>query len=79
MLKQLAAAAFLSATAFFGDAFANPALIEPPPAPRATRLRFEIGMAKEVSSAPVSGRLFVVLGSTNSPEPRLAIGRTGMD
>ncbi len=79
MLKQLAAAVFLSATAFLGGAFANPALVEPPPAPRATSLRFEVGLAKEVSSAPVDGRLFVVLGSTNSPEPRLAIGRTGMD
>lgn len=58
---------------------ANPALIDPPPAPRATALAFEVAGARELFGTPLSGRLFVVLGTEKSPEPRTTIGNTGME
>ena len=43
--------------------------------PRAEPLRFEV----TTNFGPASGRLFVVISSSNRPEPRLRMGETGMD
>jgi hypothetical protein len=40
---------------------------------------FEVRLAPALTNAPASGRLFVILSRTNSPEPRLAVGRSGRD
>src|SRR5438128_11369079 len=42
-------------------------------------LRFEVSVAPGLINAPQNGRLFVVIGSREQPEPRTTIGRTGMD
>jgi hypothetical protein len=42
-------------------------------------LRFEVTIAPGLTGAPQSGRLFVVMSSKSLPEPRLTIGRTGLD
>ncbi len=42
-------------------------------------LRFEVSRAPGLTAAPEDGRLFVILGRTNQPEPRLALGRPGLD
>lgn len=46
---------------------------------QATSLRFEVGIADKLVSAPQTGRLFVILGRDENPEPRLLLGRTGPD
>src|SRR5262249_2823201 len=42
--------------------------------PRAEPLRFEV----TTNFGPASGRLFIILSSSNRPEPRLRVGETGM-
>ncbi|MEK6301298.1 MAG: alpha/beta hydrolase-fold protein [Acidobacteriota bacterium] len=42
-------------------------------------LRFEVTVAQGLISTPLSGRLFVVMSRTSQPEPRFAIGQTGLD
>ncbi len=49
-----------------------------PEPPRETGLRFEVTMAKGLLKDATDGRLFVVLGQRGQPEPRRAIGQTGM-
>lgn len=49
-----------------------------PPPPRAG-LRFEVTLGAALAQAPVTGRLFVVAARSDAKEPRLGIGRTGMD
>src|SRR5438045_3848814 len=41
--------------------------------------RFEVSVKKGLTPESQAGRLFVVLGQTNNPEPRLTLGRTGPD
>ncbi len=45
----------------------------------ATDLRFEVGMAEKLVSTPQTGRLLIILGRNEKPEPRLLVGRTGPD
>ncbi len=45
----------------------------------ATTLRFEVGIQEGLVSTPQTGRLLVILGRTEKPEPRLLLGRTGPD
>jgi hypothetical protein len=52
---------------------AGPSAAQPSP------LRFEVRLAPELGLGPQTGRLFVVLAQSAEPEPRLTIGRTGMD
>jgi S-formylglutathione hydrolase FrmB len=40
---------------------------------------FEVSLGKGLNPPNQNGRLFIILGSTNDPEPRLALGRTGLD
>lgn len=56
----------------------NPALEDPPSPPRPTRLRFEVRAAPGLMDAPAAGRLLLVLGRTNHPEPWQGISDTGM-
>ncbi len=42
-------------------------------------LRFEVSVAPGLFAGSQNGRLFVILGSRETPEPRTTIGRTGMD
>jgi S-formylglutathione hydrolase FrmB len=42
-------------------------------------LRFEVTVAQGLISTPVGGRLFVVMSRASQPEPRFAIGQTGLD
>jgi hypothetical protein len=44
-----------------------------------TGLRFEVTVAPGLLPAPRDGRVLVVLGRTEQPEPRLGIGTTGME
>jgi hypothetical protein len=47
--------------------------------PESARIRFEVDAAPGLLTAPVDGRLFVVLARKPQPEPRTTIGRTGTD
>ena len=47
--------------------------------PSPARLQFEVTIRKELAAPAKDGRMFVVLATTNNPEPRLTIGRTGLD
>jgi hypothetical protein len=42
-------------------------------------LRFEVRVAPGLLSSPQDGRLFIVLGRASAPEPRMMLGRTGVD
>jgi hypothetical protein len=44
-----------------------------------TPLEFEVSMVEGLVAGPQNGRLFVILNPQNRPEPRLAVGETGMD
>ena len=46
---------------------------------RTAALRFEVTVAQGLIASPQNGRLFLVMGPKNQPEPRLTIGRTGLD
>ena len=41
--------------------------------------QFEVTIGKAPAAAAKDGRLFVILAQTNNPEPRLTLGRTGLD
>jgi len=41
--------------------------------------QFEVTIGKSMTSPAKDGRMFVILARTNNPEPRLALGRTGLD
>jgi hypothetical protein len=43
------------------------------------RLRFEILLPKSMASSPQEGRLFVVMSTRSTGEPRFSIGRTGLN
>ena len=48
--------------------------------PRPTALRFEVTIAPDLAGGQArAGRLLVVLGPPDGGEPRLSVGRTGMD
>ena len=44
----------------------------------AQALKFEVTVSSQLSPQPVDGRLFVILGKSERPEPRQGAGRTGM-
>ncbi|HEU4388259.1 MAG TPA: alpha/beta hydrolase-fold protein [Blastocatellia bacterium] len=46
---------------------------------RGASLRFEVTVAPDLLSGPTDGRLFVVMSRSERPEPRTAIGETGLD
>src|ERR1044072_3383215 len=46
---------------------------------KATSMKFEITAHAGLLDKPQNGRLFIILGKTPQLEPRLLIGRTGMD
>ncbi len=46
---------------------------------RAPALRFEVGMAAGLIPGSEDGRLLVMIGRRSRPEPRLAVGRPGLD
>jgi hypothetical protein len=52
---------------------------QPGPRPAPADLRFEVTLDPLSASGPQSGRLFVVISRDERPEPRLRIGRTGLD
>ena len=41
--------------------------------------RFEVAIDKALGTVAKDGRLFVILAPTNNPEPRIALGRTGLN
>ncbi|MDB6111880.1 MAG: esterase, partial [Pedosphaera sp.] len=43
------------------------------------RLRFEVSLTNGLLSTPQTGRLLVVIGRKDTPEPRLTVSRTGPD
>ena len=47
--------------------------------PASPPLHFEITIRNGFITEPVNGRLFVILSQTNNPEPRLALGKTGLN
>lgn len=55
-------------------AYANPALDPALVPPGSARLRFEVRTQPGLLAAPAEGRLLVILGRTNTPEPRSRIG-----
>jgi S-formylglutathione hydrolase FrmB len=40
---------------------------------------FEVTLANDLHLAPQNGRLFIILSPTNRPDPRMQLGRTGID
>jgi hypothetical protein len=51
-----------------------------PAAPSApVPFRFEVSINRGLITEPQTGRLFVILSQTNNPEPRMTLGRTGVD
>ena len=50
----------------------------PPGTPGETSLRFEISFSAEISSEPLTGRMFLAIARTDDPEPRLQVGRYGV-
>ncbi len=46
---------------------------------KANSLRFEITVAAGLLEKPQNGRLFMIIGKASQPEPRMMVGRTGMD
>ncbi|MFO1461897.1 MAG: alpha/beta hydrolase-fold protein [Verrucomicrobiota bacterium] len=57
----------------------NPALEAPGTPPSPTRLRFEVTAAPGLLSGSADGRLLVILGRTNTPEPRQSVGDIARD
>jgi len=47
--------------------------------PNPASFQFEVTVKKDLATAAKDGRLFVILARTNNPEPRLTLGRTGLD
>jgi hypothetical protein len=41
--------------------------------------RFEVTVKQGLAASPKDGRLFIILGRTQNPEPRRALGQTGRD
>ena len=72
----LAASALLSATGAQAQINAGMPIIIPGPSGKAL-VRFEITVPAAVRAEPITGRAYVVLSSTNAPEPRLQINRVG--
>ena len=60
-------------------ALAAPTMTQAHDPPAATTLRFEVTRAAALADGPRDGRLFVVLGRRDRPEPRLGVGQTGLD
>ena len=54
-------------------------LMAPAKAPASSPLHFGITIKRSLLTEPINGRLFVILGRTNNPEPRLTLGKTGPD
>ncbi|HSE98879.1 MAG TPA: alpha/beta hydrolase-fold protein, partial [Blastocatellia bacterium] len=46
---------------------------------QSTSMEFEVSVADGLISGPQNGRLFIILNPRSSPEPRFALGRTGLD
>jgi hypothetical protein len=63
----------MSALALFGAL----ASVAAPTGAQQSKTRFEITFPAGAHAAPVTGRVYVMISRTASPEPRLAIGRTG--
>jgi hypothetical protein len=51
----------------------------PAGSPNSAAWQFEVAIHKGLAAPPKDGRLFVILAKTNNPEPRLTLGRTGLD
>src|SRR5579862_5121529 len=64
LFRILCASAFLPALLLRAD--------EPP-----SGVRFELSFPESARSAPVDGRIYVVLTRKATPEPRLQFGKTG--
>ena len=47
--------------------------------PSAAPLQFEVTINKSLGTPAKDGRLFVILAPANDPEPRLTLGRSGLD
>ncbi len=45
----------------------------------AAPVRFEVTISQQLTAPARDGRLFLILARTNNPEPRLTLGRTGLD
>jgi hypothetical protein len=47
--------------------------------PTSAAWNFEVTIKQGLTAPPTDGRLFIILARTNTPEPRLTLGRTGLD
>src|SRR5690349_18374208 len=54
------------------------ASLMPGAGPPATKLRFEVTVARELADAPLDGRLLVVLDPRKEAEPWRSVGTTGL-
>ncbi|HRI15479.1 MAG TPA: alpha/beta hydrolase-fold protein [Verrucomicrobiota bacterium] len=57
---------------------ANPALDSSPLPALPSKARFEVRVATNLLQTPGSGRLLLILGFTNAPEPRTVLTQTGL-
>src|SRR5262245_45895864 len=55
----------------------NPALAAPLASAPSARVQFEVSLTPDLVDTPASGRLLVILGPTNTPEPRFAMSEIG--
>jgi Putative esterase len=56
-----------------------PLTVRPATSPEPAPWRFEVTVKNGLAESPIGGRLFVILARTKDPEPRLTLGRTGLD
>jgi S-formylglutathione hydrolase FrmB len=51
----------------------------PATSPNSAACQFEVAINKSLTTPSKDGRLFVILARTNNPEPRVMLGRAGLD
>jgi S-formylglutathione hydrolase FrmB len=56
-----------------------PLAARPANSPNPTVWQFEVTVKNSLSASAKDGRLFIILAKMNDPEPRLTLGRTGLD
>jgi len=74
-LRSLSLAQLLTA-ALAGGALAQTSVILPGPSGRA-KTKFEIRVPASVRSEPLTGRVYVIIGTDSAREPRTLVGRVG--
>lgn len=70
---SLGAVVSLACASCFATARANSRPPSPRQSPAVSQARFDISFSSEVSPTPLDGRVYVIISTTNDPEPRFQI------